>query len=227
MDKVSSLRQATEEFKTSKQTANDYMKFASAVVLSTRQGSGLAWSQVLDIFEDVVGIVPSVQEVVPQPEKQPHEDEFVKFIQRRKITTPDDFRDALIPMIHEMSEYCHHLKFNERKKYRDAKHSFLKLMYINGMATDIKKEFSVSPLGNNRTDVLVHMVIGCHTFHVPNRNQDFVDIDTLPMYPTIYQRPEARPLDDINMQFNKHMVIFENMHNEQLLRNVGLNMKGF
>lgn len=227
MDKVSALKQATQEFKSSKQVANDYMKFAAAITLSMRQGTAISWSDMLMVFEEVAGEGITEQKIVFHPEKQPHEDEFVKFIQRRKITTPDDFRDALIPMIHEMSEYCHHLKFNERKKYRDAKHSFLKLMYINGMATDVKKEFSVSPLGNNRTDVLVHMVIGCHTFHVPNRNQDFVDIDTLPMYPTIYQRPEARPLDDINMQFNKHMVIFENMHNEQLLRNVGLNMKGF
>lgn len=227
MDKVATLKQATEEFKSSKQTANDYMKFAIAVESSTRQGSGLMWSHILDIFEEVIGVVPSVQEISPQPEKQPHEDEFVKLIRRRKITTPDDFRDALIPMIHEMSEYCHHLSFKERKKYRDAKHSFLKLMYINGLATDVKKEFSVSPLGNNQTDVLVRLVIGCHTFHVPNRNQDFVDIDTLKLHPTIYQRPEARPLNDINMLFDKYMVIFENMHNEQLLRNVGLNMKGF
>lgn len=227
MDKVSALKKATEEFKHSDHSSDDHLKFAVAISIALKPGDGLLWSDVRDIFDDVIGNDSVSSQPAEQPAEEPHQRRFGKFCDRYNINNVETFCDVLSPMIHEMSDYCHSLPFNERKPYRNIKHAFLKLMYVNGLVTEMYKEISKSPLGKSRTDTLVHMKIRDFTFHIPDRNQDFVNIDSLELHPNIYFRPEARPLNKIDMSFMDHMVIFENMHNETLLRNIGLNMKGF
>jgi hypothetical protein len=54
MNKKEKFKQAIEEFRNSKQTTEDYLKFISISEQVLRQGDGLTWTSIKEILEEVL-----------------------------------------------------------------------------------------------------------------------------------------------------------------------------
>lgn len=212
MNKAEALKEAAIKFRDSEKSADDYLQFSVAVHIALRQGSGLIWEQVDEIFREVIPETPVAPNYTAQVENLATnrvDPDIMNFCTKYKITDLEDLAQCVGEMISAMSDYCRDLSYEDRKPYREIKHSFLKLMYKEGVAKNLFKRISKSPLGGpGRTDVLLEMQIGNKIFHIPDRNQDFVDIETLELHPQIYVRPPIKPFTPT---FRQHMDVLKRM----------------
>lgn len=219
MYKLEILKLATEAFKNSHQTSKDYMDFSIAIVSCFRQGTGLIWADAEKIFNECITVDDHPVEnycgvqYVPNVKSEPDSlhARIIQFCEHKYIDSVDKLAKVIAPMVDQMSLHCRHITFNDRKPFRDIKHKFLELMYKYGVASDVIKRISKSPLGQSRTDTLIELTIGGIIFHVPDRNQNFVDITTLDLHPEIFFRNETVPVTAIDYTFKRHMELLTNL----------------
>lgn len=213
MNNIDALKTATIEFDQSSKSADDYMNFGVSINVI---GNNFSWPQAQIVFNECVKARNNECVEDPKAAQKAEPDNIhariAQFCEGRLIDSLQVLVNKLAPMVVQMSHHCRHLSFEDRKPFRVIKHKFIELMHQNGMTHNITQRISKSPLGKGKTDTLIEFHIGDSVFHIPDRNQNFVNITSLEIHPEIYFSDATIPKSGIDYTFKRHMEIFKNLN---------------